>query len=55
MSEKPQTNAARVRVLIGALLLLFVVMTTLAINRYLDIERRLDYAISGQPPRTRSS
>ncbi len=46
MSEKTQTNSARVRVLIGALLLLFVVMTTLAINRYLDIERRLDYAIS---------
>ena len=46
MNASPQTSSARVRVLIGALLLLFVVMTTLAINRYLDIERRLDYAIS---------
>jgi|GEM_PF-787114 len=46
MSASPQTNSARVRALIGALLLLFVVMTTLAINRYLDIERRLDYTIS---------
>lgn len=46
MNASPKTSSARVRVLIGALLLLFVVMTTLAINRYLDIERRLDYAIS---------
>ncbi len=46
MSGSPKDSLPRVRALIGALLLLFVVMTTLAISRYLDIERRLDYAIS---------
>lgn len=46
MAALLQNSIVRVRLLIGALLLLFVVMTSLAISRYLDIERRLDYAIS---------
>jgi signal transduction histidine kinase/FixJ family two-component response regulator len=46
MTTTLRTSSAKVRALIGALLLLFVVMTTLSINRYLDIERRLDYSIS---------
>ena len=40
-----RTNS-RVRVLVAALLALFVVMTALALNRYVAIEKRLDYAIS---------
>lgn len=46
MAATSQASVKRVRVLIGALLMLFVVMTTLTMNRYLAIERRLDYAIS---------